>query len=152
MNPDNIPQASWVLIFLMDAAHWLKPIVYFVGLGVAIWAFLRCGKCGYLVFAAYFALVLFSLLVMPSINRAIRAHRPPDVSEEAQRKMDAAVQQAIDKVIAEEGHPIVGQKKLYFDIGPIVLVVGLWLVARKEPRKNHTNVSLPPTQSDKTTL
>jgi hypothetical protein len=133
----------------MDAAHWLKPIVYSVGLGVAIWGYLRCRKCGYLVFAVYFALVLFSLLVMPSINRAIRAHRPPDVSEEAQRRMDAAVQQAIAKVNAEEGHPVAAEKRINLEIGPIVLVIALWLVARKEPQVNHANPSSPPTASEK---
>jgi hypothetical protein len=152
MNPDNIPQASWMLILLMDTAHWLKPIVLFAGLGVAIWAFLRCRKCGYLVFAIYFALVLFSLLVMPSINRAIRAHSSPDVSEETQKKMDAAVQQAIDKVIAEEGHPIAAQKRYNVEIGPIALVIGLWLLARTEPKVNRTNGSIPQTESSKTKI
>ena len=152
MNSDNAQQASWIFNFFFEAVHWLKPVVLLIGFGVAIWAFLKCRKCGYLVFAIYFAVVLFSLWVMPSINRAIRAHRPPDVSEETQKQMDAAIQQAIEKVIAEEGHPTAGQQKVYFDIGPIVLVIGLWLLARKETGVNRTKPSSPERESDKSKL
>jgi hypothetical protein len=119
------------------AVEWLNPAVYFVGLGIAAWAFLRCRKCGYLVLAIYFALAAFELLAMPSIDRAIRAHRPPDVSEQIQQKIDAAVREATHKVLAEEGHPegISGKRLVNFPFGQILLVAGLWLVARRETRR-----------------
>jgi hypothetical protein len=124
------------------AVPWLNPAVHIVGFGVALCAFLRCRKWGYLVVAAYFALVVFSLLAMPSINRAIRAHYPPDVSEQTQQKIDAAVQDAIHKVLLEEGHPegIPQKHTVRFPFGPILLVVGLWLVARREPHRPNNSL------------
>jgi hypothetical protein len=137
MNSNDIPEAGWMLRFFIGANEWLTPTVYILGFGIALWAFLRCRKCGYLVVAAYFALVVFSLLVMPSINRAIRAHRPPDISEQTQQKIDTAVQEAIHKVLVEEGHPegIPQKRTVRFPFGPILLVAGLWLVARSETRR-----------------
>ena len=143
MNPQDIPEAGWMFLFFIKAVEWLNPIVHAIGLGVAVCAFLRCRKCGYFVLALYFAIVLFSLLAMPSINRAIRARRAPDISEQTQKKIDAAVQQAIDQGREEKGQPIMASKKnLHFPFGPIVLVAGLWLVARHETRSKK---SLPPT-------
>jgi hypothetical protein len=132
MNPNDIPEAGWVLQFLVGAAGWLNTVVYLVGLAIAVWAFLRCRKCGYLVIAAYFALTL----LVPTINW-LRVHRPPDASEQMQQKIDAAVQEAIDKVLVEEGHPegIARTHKIRISFSSILLVVGLWLVARHEPRR-----------------
>ena len=137
MNSNDIPEAGWMLRFFMETEGWLTPIVYVLGLGIALWAYFRCRKCGYLVIAVYFALVVFSLLAMASINRAIRAHRSPDISEQTQQKIDAAVQETIHKVLAEEGHPEgTGQKHtVHFPFGPILLVAGLWLVARNETHR-----------------
>lgn len=135
MNPNDIPEAGWMFRFLIGAADWLNPMIFLVGLGIAVWAFLRSRKCGYLVLAAYFAVVL----LMRPINRVIRVGRPPDASEQTQQKIDAAVQEAIHKVLVEEGHPegIPGERTIHFPFGPISLVVGLWLVARHEPHRPH---------------
>jgi hypothetical protein len=136
VNPNDIHEASWMFRFFIETVEWLNPIVYILGLGIAVWAFLRSHKRGYLLVAFYFALSVFSLLAMPSINRAIRAHRPPDVSAQTQQKIDAAVKQAVDQVLAQEGHPVVVAKKnIWYPFGPIVLVAGLWLVARREPHR-----------------
>ena len=117
--------------------------MYLIGLSIAVWAFLRCRKRGYIVIASFFALLLFSLFAMPFINRAIRNRRPPDISEQTQRKIDEAVQQAIDRVLEQEGHPImVAKSTLHFPLDVIVLVAGLWLIARREPRADRSNTEL----------
>lgn len=120
--------------YLIKAIEWLEPTVYLVGLWIAVWAFLRCRKSGYLVLAVYFALVVFSLTAWPPIYRAILTHHPPDISAQTEQKIDAAVQDAIDKVLVEEGHPegIPRTRRTVFPLGPILLVVGFWLVARGE--------------------
>jgi hypothetical protein len=118
----------WIIFYL----KWLEPIVLLVGLGIAIWAFLRCRKCGYLAFALYFALAVS----LPPINRAIRAYHTPDVSEQTQQKMQAAEKQAVEKVLAEDGyHALPMNRTIYFPFGRILLVVGLWLVARRETHR-----------------
>ncbi len=120
--------------------EWLNPIVYFVGLCISVWAFRRCRKWGYLVVASYFALAVFWLVAWPPIDRAVRAHRPPDISAQTQQKIDAAVREAIHKVLVEEGHPegIPGRLNVRIPLGPILLVVGLWLVARREAHRPNS--------------
>lgn len=142
MNLNDIHEPSWIFSFLFEAIKWLYPIVLILGLVIAVSAFSRCRKRGYLVIALYFALCVFSQFAMPSINREIQAHRKPDISEQTQQKIDAAVKQAVDKVYAEEGHPVMLAKKtVYFPFGPIILAAGLWLIARREPQNSTSSDS-----------
>jgi len=143
MNPQDIPIAGPTELFFWHAIEWLNPVVQAVGLAVAIWAFRSCRKLGYLVVAFYFALALFSLLVMPTINRAIRERRGSDISEQTQQKINVAVQQTIDRVMSEEGHPVMPAKmtiRHYFPFGSIILVAGLWLIARQDFREHQSNL------------
>lgn len=140
MNPHDIPIAGPVEVFLWNAAEWLNPIVHALGLALAIWAFRCCRRRGYLVIGLYFALVLFSLLAMPSIKRALRERRQPDISEQTQEKINVAVRHAIDRVLEEEGHPVMtATRTVHFPFGPIVLVVGLWLVARRDIKEHRAS-------------
>jgi hypothetical protein len=74
---------------------------------------------------------------MPSINRAIHAHQAPGNDAQTSQKIDAAVQQAVDKVLAEEGRPhgVPAKRTIHFPFGPILLVVGLWFLARGETKR-----------------
>jgi hypothetical protein len=141
---------DWIYYYLTQSVEWLNPIVYLVGFGIAVWAFRRCRKCGYLVVAVYFALSVFTLLAMPSINRAIRTNRPPDYSTQTQQKINAAVQEAINKVLAEEGRPhgVPQKRTIHFPFGPIILVAGLWLLARREPQNPAEQVTGTTTTSN----
>jgi len=71
---------------------------------------------------------------MPYIKRAIPSRSAPDISEQTREKIDAAVQQAIDRVLQEEGQiyapPEV--RRYSFPLGPMVLVLGLWLIAKRD--------------------
>ena len=146
--------AGPVYLFFLNAVEWLNPIVHAAGLALALWAFRCCRRCGYLVVGFYFALVLFSLFAMPSINRAIRERRASDISEQTQKKIDAAVQQAINRVLEEQGHPVMAaERTIHFPFGPIVLVVGLWLIARRDIKGYRANKALqrtgaPPASSE----
>jgi hypothetical protein len=69
------------------------------------------------------------------LTSQIHAHRAPDVSAQTQQKIDAAVRQAVDQVLTQEGHPLVtSTRHINFPFGSVVLVVGLWLVAKSEPQ------------------
>jgi hypothetical protein len=146
MSPHDIPEASWLFLFTMRAIDWLNPIVYVAGLAVAVWAFRYCRRWGYLVVGFYFLLVLFTLFAMPSINRAIQARTAPDLSEQTQQKIDAAVRQAIDRVLQEEGQAYAPPPKrtVQFPFGPLVLVLGLWLIAKRDIDEHRANHRLSP--------
>jgi hypothetical protein len=141
MNPHDISVAGPVEMFLWNAIDWLNPIVYIAGLAVAVWAFRCCRQWGYLVVGFYFLLVLFTLFAMPSINRAIQARSAPELSVQTQQKINAAVQQAIDRVLQEEGQSYTPPHKrtVRFPFGPLVLVLGLWLIAKRDIDEHRAN-------------
>jgi hypothetical protein len=123
MNPEDIPQANWLFVFFVRTVEYLNPLVHALGLGVAIWGFMRSRKRGYLIIGAYFGLVLFTMFVLPLINRST------DISEQTQAKIDTAVQ----RVLEEEGHPVMpARHSIRFPFGPVLLVAGVWLLARRE--------------------
>ena len=126
---------DWIFYYGTQMINWLNPLVAIIGLCIALRAFLRSRKCGYLVVAVYFLLTVFTLLAMPSINRAMRAHRAPEVSAQTQQTIDAADKQAGDQTIVPADHPVVTAKRhVRFPFGQIILVIGLWLLARHEPK------------------
>jgi hypothetical protein len=118
--------------YLMKAIEWINPAVYLIGFVIALAAFVRSRKCGYLVFAVYFALVVFSLIAMPYINRL----RTTDIAVGEQQKLDAAIQQAITQTEQQLGHPVLQSHNINLGCGPICLVIGMWLLGRREPRVN----------------
>jgi hypothetical protein len=132
---------DWTSYYAIEAAKWLNTVVYLVGLGIAVWAFFRCRKRAYLVVALYFAFVLFAWHVWPPISHAIYVRRTP---AETQQKMNADFQQAVNQLLAQEGHPV-PTERINIQIAPIVLVIGLWLLARREPEYHRPNPALEPT-------
>ena len=120
---------------ILQALDWLEPLTFALGAFVGFWAFQRCRKIGYLVVAIYFCLAVFSLLALPRIKAELRARQTPTHSEATQRKIEAAVSEAIDRVMREEGtQPGAAERSIRFPFGPLVLVLGVWLLARREPR------------------
>ena len=122
---------SYHLLILID---WLNPAAHFVGLGVSLWAFRRCRKKSYLVVAAYFILALFSLLAMPRINREMAIRRHHNLDEQIQKEVETEVEEAIDRVLKKHGRTHSGPVRIniMFPFGPILLVSGVWLIARRE--------------------
>jgi len=121
--------------YILQALDWLQPLALAFGAVVGFWAFRRSRKVGYLVVAIYFCLAVFSQLALPRIKAELNARRTPTLSEQTERKIDAAVSEAIDRVMREEGVPfrtVAFNHRINF--GPLVLVLGVWLLARREPR------------------
>ena len=137
---------TMIMHYLLKMIDWLNPLAHMLGLAVSIWAYRRSLKRGYLVVALYFALAVFSLLVTPKINRLIAERRSPDLSEQAQERMHKAVLETMERVEKEEGEIPMGAvtRNVNFPLGPILLVVGLWLIARRERVTEHRNPELSP--------
>ncbi len=127
-----------ITYYLFEAIDWLNPIIHIIGLIVATWAFRKCRKKGYIVVATYFALATFTFLAMPRINRAIAEKRAPTLSEQTEQRLNQEIQAVYDRVFEEEGvPPMTATRNINFPLGPILLVAGLWLVAKNEKRQNH---------------
>ena len=134
MDHSEVSEMSSSVWFFIQALNWLNPVLHLLGLVIAVRAFRHSRNWGYLVVGFYFVLVLFSLLAKPFINRVVSEYRSRDASEALQQKIDTAVQQAVKRVLAEEGQRYTPPSTLnvHFPLGPIVLVAGLWLIAKRE--------------------
>ena len=136
--------------FAVGALKWLDPLAHVVGLGVAVWAFVRSRKPGYLVVASYFAFVLLWPVVWPPIRRAIYAGSPPVNAVQAHHKPDVPVveptsEKPLDGESQTESVVPIHNSIVRLPVGPALLVVGLWLLARRESMNGHQNISRRPT-------
>jgi len=128
--------ASAVTISL-NILRGLNPFVWIVGVAVGGWAYSLTRKVGYLFVTFYFLLVLCSSYIAPSINRMIEGHR------ERQREADISPQaheQFIKEFETLENKyypPRVAGPTVRIDLpfGPILLVAGVWMLAKRETRK-----------------
>jgi hypothetical protein len=142
MDTNDIPQAGLMFQSFVETTRWFQWVVYLIGVGIALWGYFRSRKCGYLVFAVYFAFVVLWFGVWQPIHRSIHAHDPPNISAQTEQKIEEAQRQAADKLLAEAEHPpMTFRQRIYFPFGPIALVIGLWLLARREtpPSKPDAN-------------
>jgi len=110
----------------------LDPIVYFVGLVVALWGFRKSNKKGYLVISGFFVLGLFSILAMPTINKAQKQRSsktlPPGKLEAMIRELNAVHERYYPPGKA----PVVNIINVNFSLGSSFVVAGVWMLARKE--------------------
>jgi len=123
---------------------WWDTAVFLTGLAVAVWAFRRCRKRAWLVVGAYFALALFAWHVWPPIRNAIYACPIPPPTEQVD---NAAKQKTLSQAFAEAKNlpPPVAIYRISVQVGPVVLVWGLWLLARREPEHHRPDKLPPPT-------
>ncbi|MEA3365182.1 MAG: hypothetical protein U9Q79_06025 [Candidatus Hydrogenedentes bacterium] len=126
------------MIFIDAVLH---PGTMIVGLASCTWAFWRSRKVGYAIIAVYFVLRLFSVLLGPAIGQMIVERHSPELLE-LQEKMEQATQEVIEQHNqAVHGHLPTDDiwietegKVLDLHFVPVFLVVGLWLVVRREGR------------------
>lgn len=136
----TIVDMAFHMHYLLQALDWLESLTFAVGAGVGFWAFRRCRKIGYLIVTVYFCLAVFSLIALPRIKAEWRARQAPTVTEETQRKISAAIKEAVERVMREEGAPPgAAERGIRFPLGPLLLVLGVWLLARREPRVSGSN-------------
>jgi hypothetical protein len=126
--------------FVVRASEWLNPIVHLIGLAVCVWAYRVCRKRAYLVVAAYFLLAAGGLLFGPMIKRTLAERSPAlePLSAEAEQRYQEEFMALCEKYYPSTGempalraHPI----DIEFPLGPIILVSGLWMLAKWDRKK-----------------
>jgi hypothetical protein len=127
---------DWTSYIVAKAIGWLWPLAHLFGLGVCAWAYRRCRKAGYLIVATYYLLALCGLLLGPAINRAIGEYSH---AQSAQPPSPEAQKQYLQELNAlnEKYYPTgrVAESNVKFPFGPVVLVSGLWFIARRESQR-----------------
>ena len=133
------------LTTLVLASEWLRQICLFVGLVISMWAFLRCWKRGYLLVGVYFALCVF---LHPVLNKHFpRQHEFVAASTELRTQLAELEEKKYELIsIARangeyntiNNNPV-GIFYAYFSwLYPMLLVLGLWLIARRETPQERT--------------
>lgn len=123
----------------------LWMLVMLAGVCVAVWGFSRSDKSGYILVAIFFVLML-----------ALFLYTGPFVSEPADPELQAKINQAITEVMQAEKAGSEGTihaaristrlsviPTLLSFIASVILVVGLWLLARADA-KGDTEKAAPP--------
>ena len=135
--------SDWFINIGIKVNPWLTPIVFFIGLAVCARTYWMSKKPGYLVIAAFFLFAICVQNLLPMINNARYQawKKPQKLSHETQRAfMKEYV--ALEEKYYPSGSPP-DSIHIAFPFGPILLVTGVWMIGRREPRKN-TEPSAPP--------
>ena len=138
--------SDWIFYITLKAIGCLWPLVHLFGLVLCVLTYRRCRKSGYLVVAAYYFLAVGWLAFGPAINRVIREYShsqsPHVLSPETQKQymQDLA---ALNEKYYPMGRPAISNTK--FPLGPIILVSGLWCIARRESKRTTEHVDRPQT-------
>jgi hypothetical protein len=116
----------------------LNPAIHAAGVVVCIWAFMKCRKGGYLLVGSYYFLVVCNLILAPSINQAIQEYqhrRKPEraLSKEAQQQYGQELAALHAKYFPESPGPGI-ESRISYPIGPIILLLGVWFLARHESK------------------
>ncbi|MGD1087001.1 MAG: hypothetical protein ABSA47_19880 [Verrucomicrobiota bacterium] len=129
----TLPDSAFNLI--IKAAQSLSLFVYIVGLAVAAWAYWRSRKIGYLLVTAYFLVAVFNTFLVPALNRMIAtrwdAQRKSELSPQAHEEFMKEYSALLQKYYPP-GNATPGTINIKLPISQIILVVGVWMLARRE--------------------
>jgi len=123
-----------ITFYLLRSIEWLNPIIYLAGLVICIRAYKNCRKCGYLILAIYFFIVTADLIFGPTIRRALaeRSQSKSKLSTEAERQYRQEFT-ALNQKYFPSGQTV--SHKVNFPLGPIILVAGVWMLAKRDSKK-----------------
>jgi hypothetical protein len=125
---------DWAFNIGLKVSHWLNPVVHLVGLALCIWAYRSSRKAGYLLVALYFLLAVCSLTLVPAVNRAIAARQPERrLAQEVEHQYIQELGALSEKYYPSGPPP--GRINIPFPLGPIILVLGVWVLAKREPQR-----------------
>jgi len=115
------------LYFILD---WTTPIVHGIGVAVAAWAYRLTRETGYMLIIVYFTLAFMVAVTAPYLRARSAMYFP--YSEDVQQRLD----EATEEILGEAVHTKILPVTYYFPLGNIILVTGLFLIARNEKRRN----------------
>jgi hypothetical protein len=138
--------SDWVSYLASEGCRLLTPVLFVIGLAVSLLAYRKRRQLGFFILAMYFLLAFGSLTLFPWINRTFfrrRQELPPKVAQEFYREMDA-----LEKKYYPNGSPY-PSSSINFPLGNILLVIGVWALAKKEVRDAARDQLREPAHRDK---
>jgi hypothetical protein len=123
---------DWFGYKALKAILWLNPLAHVVGLAISIWAWRVTRKTGYIVVGLYFVLALLGK-TFPGVLRVVSGSTKAPALTAAQTQEYTREMTAVDKRYYPAGHPVA--QTVVFPLGPIVLVAGLWILAKRDTQQ-----------------
>jgi len=121
---------------LVHIAKLFYPLVLFLGLIAAILGFVRSKKPGYVVVATYFLLAFLSLTVGP---RLYKLYGDKTITPDTQKRINEATEKAYREAIVGSNYiPYADTANIALPLGNLLLVFGIWLLAKKEKITNNS--------------
>jgi len=120
----------------------LNVVLSIAGLAVCLWGYRRNRRAGYLVIAAAFVFGVVTVTVLPALINTLNARQRkawgeqhPRSPEEQKAFMEDSL--AFTKRWYPAGTPPVVNvpRHIYFPVGGMLMVVGLWLLVWHEPHQ-----------------
>lgn len=137
---------DWLLLIVVKYGAWLHALVHVVGLAVCVRAFQRCRKPGWIVLAAFFLLAAGGLLLGPFLTDALagRSHTQPQLLREEEQRYQqelAALHQKYYPSATNTAAASPRQVFILLPLGPLILVVGVWLMARNDCKHSRATIA-----------
>ncbi|NLB69903.1 MAG: hypothetical protein GX804_09550, partial [Lentisphaerae bacterium] len=128
--------SDWFRYVVVNAIDWLPAIIYAIGLIVAILAYKWSRKRGYISIAVFFALAVYAYTLAPNVNRFLaRSYSQQTVlADEQISEFNREMEQLYEKYNPQ---PVAMNHNISFPLGLIILVAGLWSLARNERKKSE---------------
>ena len=123
---------DWLAHAVLKAILWLNPLVHVAGLAISVWAWRATRKTGYIVVALYFVLALLGKS-FPAVLRVVSGAPQTQALTAQQQQEYTREMTAVDKRYFPSGHPVA--QTVVFPLGPIVLVAGLWVLAKRDVKR-----------------
>ncbi len=132
------PPIEWPLVAI-KMSRWLELLAYAIGFAASVWASRASHRWGYALVAIYFFLAVCTLTLVPAINKAMinRWEARSELSAEAKEDY------ARDLLAVQRKYypsPPPSRINITFPLGPIILVSGICLLARREAEKRSGEV------------
>lgn len=120
---------DWFGYKALKAILWLNPLTHVVGLAISVWAWRATRKTGYIVVGLYFVLALLGKS-FPAVLRVVSGPPRAQALTAQQEQEYTREMAALDRRYFPSGHPVA--QRVVFPLGPIVLVAGLWILAKRD--------------------
>ena len=107
----------------------LNPILHVAGLAIAVWAWRATRKTGYLIVGLYFVVALLGKSFPPFLRVVVGQSKGSALTQQQQQEYTREMS-ATDRRYFPSGHPVI--QTVVFPLGPMVLVTGLWVLAKRD--------------------
>jgi hypothetical protein len=128
--------SDWIYYIATKVGYWVEPVAYLVGLVVTVLAYRHSRKGGYLIVGVHFIVAASMLTLVPVVKRAMHRHwdTQHELSPEARAQFAREYEALYEKYYPAT--PRYATSKIAFPLGPVLLVAGVFVLARRDMKSS----------------